>query len=393
MPSDGRTALVLPSVMASGTERRLAFVYRHLQRRYPGEYLLVVSPEIFRILNRGGFGLDRLPGVHVLGRRFPLDRKQGAHASPLVNLGRVFTLLRYRRELRALIQSEAIGLIHPYLELVPALSLFPLPEVPWIVPIVDHLPKYFDGHSVDCRLLLRAISLSERVDCLFAWVAEQLRRLGVDPRKLNYPAWNCVNHDAFHPEAKSPLVTFAARVIDWKNPMMMVSVVDHVLRRRPGVRFAILGRGKMAQDLPRAVSRRGWEDQVQIGYLEDPSPTVNRSLVHVSLDRYDNFSNQSLLEGMAAGCAVVASDVGETHRVVTEDVGLLAPLDPGAIAEAILSLLQNPPRMEQMGRAARARVMENHNVDRYIDYLRLVHDMSKAGPVAGGVLQDSARRP
>lgn len=103
-PSPGspqhRVALVLPSVMASGTERRISFVYRHLLRRYPDEYLLVVSSDVFPVLNRGGFQLDRLPLVHQLGPRSPLDRKASAHASWLVNLGRMATLARSRRELR-----------------------------------------------------------------------------------------------------------------------------------------------------------------------------------------------------------------------------------------------------------------------------------------------------
>lgn len=383
---DGPIALVLPSVIASGTERRLSFVYRHLQRRYPGEYRLILSADVYPVLNRGGFGLDQLPGVHVLRRRSPLDIKGGADASALVNVGRMVTLFQYRQEIQRLIVQERIRLLHPYLELVPFLALTPIRAIPWIAPLVDHLPKYFDGRSLDSRLLLRAIRLAARTDCLYRRIALRVEALGADPRLLCNPAWNCVNHEAFHPEEKDEAsVTFAARTIDLKSPLLMIAAIEHVLRQRPGVRFSVLGKGDRESSLARAVIQRGWEGQVRVGYLEDPSPVVNRSLVHVSLDRYDNFSNQSLLEGMAAGCATVASHVGESHRVVTEEVGLLSPLEAEALGDAILRLVDNPDLAKELGRAGRKKVMAHHHVDQYIDYLRLVHDLSQAEPVVDGV--------
>ena len=372
--------------MASGTERRLSFVYRHLERRFPGEYRLILSADLYPVLNRGGFALDQLPGVHVLGRRAGVDRKGGSDAPALVNLGRMVTLFRYRQEIKRLIAQERIALLHPYLELVPFLAMLPIREIPSIVPIVDHQPKYFDKRSPHCRLLLRAIASAERVDCLYGWINQRMEALGVERSKLCNPAWNCVNHDTFHPAEKDERsVSFAARTIDLKSPLLMLAVIEQVLRRRPDVRFAVLGKGDRESVLAREIVRRGWQGQVRVGYMEDPSPVVNRSLVHISLERLDNFANQSLLEGMAAGCASVASHVGETYQVVTDEVGLLSPLEAEPLAEAILSLMDHPARAKEMGVAGRDRVLRNHHVDRYVDYLRLVHDLSHPGQVVDGV--------
>jgi len=384
--SAGPIALVLPSAMASGTERRLSFVYRHLERRFPGEYRLILSADLYPVLNRGGFALDQLPGVHVLGGKATVDRKSGSDAPALVNLGRLVTLFRYRRQLKHLISQERIAMLHPYLELVPFLALMPIREIPSIVPIVDHQPKYFDQGSLHCRLLLRAIASAERVDCLYLWIAQRMEGLGVERRKLCNPAWNCVNHEAFHPAEKDPrAVSFAARTIDLKNPLLLVEAIELVLRRRPDIRFAVLGKGDRESALAGEIARRGWQGRVRVGYLEDPSAVVNRSLVHISLERLDNFANQSLLEGMAAGCATVASHVGETHRVVTDEVGLLSPLETEPLAEAILRLVDDPALAKKMGIAGRERVLRNHHVDRYVEYLRLVHDISLPGPVLDGV--------
>jgi len=108
---------------------------------------------------------------------------------------------------------------------------------------------------------------------------------------------------------------------------------------------------------------------VTVTYMPDPSQIVNQSRVHVCVEEFDNATNQSLLEGLAAGCAIVASDVGYTSRVVTPDVGILVPLQPEAIADAVLSLINPPDTLDAMGQAARRKVLRNHSIDQYLDYL------------------------
>lgn len=65
-----------------------------------------------------------------------------------------------------------------------------------------------------------------------------------------------------------------------------------------------------------------------------------------------------LLEGAAAGCAIVATDVGGTREIFSPDAGAacLTPADdPAALARAIDRLLTNPDKRRAMGAAARAR--------------------------------------
>ena len=67
------------------------------------------------------------------------------------------------------------------------------------------------------------------------------------------------------------------------------------------------------------------------------------------------------LEAMACGTAVVASRVGGIPEVVTDgETGLLVPPDdPGALADALNSLLCDPGRAETMGRLGRERAIAN----------------------------------
>ena len=64
----------------------------------------------------------------------------------------------------------------------------------------------------------------------------------------------------------------------------------------------------------------------------------------------------SILEAMCFACPSVATSVGGIPEVIEDNVtGLLAAGDPGALACAVESLIQDPARRAALGRAARDR--------------------------------------
>lgn len=381
MRSRPQIATILIGVGASGTERRMACVFEHLVRRRPGRHLLIVNRELYDLLALAGFDLQR-PEVKVLEARSLFDRKKGAHASWLTNCGRLVTLLRYRREIAHLCRRHAVDAIQVFLEMVPVLGLWPIRGVTQIASLVSHLPKYYDGRSPSSRILKAALRNYSHIDALYDPIARGVAALGIPEHRISHPAWNCVDHVRFRPEPKEDIVTFTARAFSFKNPELMLQAVARVRDRTPGYRFYLLGRGPIMDRLQRQALQTGLDGCLEIAYLPDPSRIVNRSRIHVSLEQFDNATNQSLLEGMAAGCAIVASNVGLTDRVVTPDVGVLVPMHPDTVAEAVLDLIRRPDTVAAMGRAARAKVLRNHNIDRYLDYLTSIFEgRSPAAPL------------
>jgi glycosyltransferase involved in cell wall biosynthesis len=80
------------------------------------------------------------------------------------------------------------------------------------------------------------------------------------------------------------------------------------------------------------------------------------------------------LEAQACGVPVVGGDSAGVAAVVDAGrTGLLAPEgDVGAFAEAIRSLLIDPPSRERMGAAAAARVRASHDIPAAADALDAV---------------------
>src|SRR5487761_293767 len=78
----------------------------------------------------------------------------------------------------------------------------------------------------------------------------------------------------------------------------------------------------------------------------------------------------SLLEAMAAGCPIVATDAGE-HRAVLDGAGLIIPVYPlePSLGLAMERLRRDPEARRRLGEAVRARALESYSLDRYIDRL------------------------
>jgi len=72
----------------------------------------------------------------------------------------------------------------------------------------------------------------------------------------------------------------------------------------------------------------------------------------------DSTANNSLLEAMASGLPIVATDVGGVRQYLGDKAGILCPArDSEALANGVLQLLDDPSRRARMGVAGRARAL------------------------------------
>ena len=84
----------------------------------------------------------------------------------------------------------------------------------------------------------------------------------------------------------------------------------------------------------------------------------------------------SIIESMAAGKPVVATDVGGIPEAVEDgETGLLVPpRNPGALANAIIELLQNPGKAKAMGERGRTRLKEKFTSKRMLSELENLYE-------------------
>jgi glycosyltransferase involved in cell wall biosynthesis len=134
-----------------------------------------------------------------------------------------------------------------------------------------------------------------------------------------------------------------------------------------------MGKGEQQAMVEARLAQLGLDGRLTRGFQTDLAPLFARSSIFVSCQVYENLGSSSLLEAMASGDAIVATDVGQTSQIVDETVGARVPAEPSAIAAATVDLLGDRPRLASLGAAARRRVLDRYSPEPYVDRLMEIY--------------------
>ena len=108
-----------------------------------------------------------------------------------------------------------------------------------------------------------------------------------------------------------------------------------------------------------------WRDNIRVvGFVRDPETYLNQSTVHVFPSQWEGSAKVTY---EAAACALPQVTTREAGDVVRDGVEgiIVRPRDIDAIAAALEHLHRHPEIVEQMGNAARRRVVENFTWDHF----------------------------
>lgn len=143
-------------------------------------------------------------------------------------------------------------------------------------------------------------------------------------------------------EVKTNKIVFlAARMDEIKNPIMMLEAVDiaadHL--RNKNYKVYMCGFRAKLRDLVYYVKSRGLDDLVVFpGYVE-PSSILCDAEVFCSIQLKDNYPSQALLEAISCGCYVIATDVGDTRRILDGSFSKLIKIDKMDLSRAIIDYI------------------------------------------------------
>jgi glycosyltransferase involved in cell wall biosynthesis len=173
---------------------------------------------------------------------------------------------------------------------------------------------------------------------------------------------NGVDRDRFSPDGVgadrdpgAPLLVCVGRLSHQKGQDVAIRALALLRDRVARLRLvgAESGGGERA-DLEALAESLGVSDRIEWrGAVDDTAPEYRAADVVVTPSRWDGLS-LALLEAMASGAPIVASDVNGSESL--GDAGVIVPPDdPPALAHAIDELLRDPPARLSLGAAARAR--------------------------------------
>jgi glycosyltransferase involved in cell wall biosynthesis len=154
-----------------------------------------------------------------------------------------------------------------------------------------------------------------------------------------------------------------------------IEVLLEAARTVPNAYFLIIGDGPKAEEWRQAAESNGVASRIRwAGYRTDVDALLAGCdlLAHPTLS--DAFPTV-LLEAMAAGLPIVASNVGGIPEIVEPQVtGLLVPAgDANALAAAVDAMLSDRARAREMGRRARELALERFSTAAWMERLSAVY--------------------
>lgn len=228
-----------------------------------------------------------------------------------------------------------------------------------------------------------------------------IRQLGINPRHGVHHVGNGIELTQFQPRPAPPVnarpvILCVARLETVKNHGMLFDALERLRSYAPIVQ--LVGDGPLQAQYEAEAARRGLTENLQfLGYRYDV-PALTAAADVVVLTSLKEGIPRAIMQAMAVGVPVVATDVKGTREVVRNGrTGYLVPLgDAAALATRLQEIFDSPALRRELGAAAvaqaRQRFDEEVVVARLVEIYRQAMTMrglaaSRDEHVAGELLQ------
>ncbi|MFA9445698.1 glycosyltransferase family 4 protein [Egicoccus sp. AB-alg6-2] len=298
---------------------------------------------------------------------------------------------RAARRLRAQLRAAAPDVVHVHEPVVPWAGLAAVRAD--VAPVVGT----FHAWSSDIRAyrlarpfgrrvlegLAAAIAVSEAAAGYHAdALGVPVSRFRVVPNGVDVARFAAAEPLADIARSGQPTLLFVGRLEQRKGLEPLIRAFTQLKTQRPDLRLYVVGDGPERDRCQQLLPARLRADVVFLGRVgEDELPRFFASCdLYVSPALGGESFGIVLLEAMAAGCALVASDL-PGYRTVARDGAqgrLVPPGDPRALAGAIGALLDNPSLRAAMAAEGR-RTVAAYDWPVVASRIRAVYESARAG--------------
>lgn len=352
-----KVCYVIGQLNRAGAEKQLYYLVKGLDRS-------MFSPAVVS-LSRGGYWGEALRslGIQVV----EIERKRRGEIRRLSGLTGFF------RSMRPHIVHSFLFSANTYGRMAAVLA-----GVPVVITSERNLPRVGKDKTVFKMITDKVFApLSDAIVCNSRSAEECLReRYLYDPGRLftvhngieaaEYPLKDRRYVDA----AGDIVVGTIGNLYPKKNHRLFLEMAEMVTVqcRDKNVRFLIAGDGPLRKELQSHAVRLGIRGKVEFtGAIDDICRILGAMDVFVLTSSYEGLSN-AIMEAMASGLPVVATDVGGNRELIVDgETGFLAPEGDGAaLADRVLALAGDRNLMARMGEKGRQRMLNEFPVKKMV---------------------------
>lgn len=250
-----------------------------------------------------------------------------------------------------LVEHDTLSASRPQLKRA---KLIP-PLLKWLYPNAEAIVGVSQGVSEDLQKYLDLPK--EKIHVIYNPVVDD---------ELLTKAQHPVNHPWFQPDSP-PVFLAVGRLTEQKDFSTLLDAFALVKKQR-SARLIILGEGESRTQLQTKIDDLQITEDVSLpGFVENPYSYMSRANAFVLSSRWEGLGNV-LIEAMACGCPVIATDCPSGPREILADgkYGFLTPVgDAVELSQSMLKVLESPPSRDVLVNRASYFSVQN-SVNQYL---------------------------
>jgi glycosyltransferase involved in cell wall biosynthesis len=379
-------AYVLPRLEMGGTEKHVRDLAEALERK---RYRPIVIATSDGGILEAEFARMGIP-VFVLEYKGLSRRRR--KALPLLRQA-----ISFLRAMVRILREENVAIVHAYLPAANVIGTITalLARTPRIIVSKRGLCHYKKDRPILAILesaanlaadvvMVNSEAVASAVQAAERFCSRKIHRIynGIEAAAPAYDG-SAASLSVSQPSLGPPLPADAVKILQvgnffpYKGHVDLVEAASTVVEGVTRAHFLLAGREEgTGEEVKRRIEALGLADRVHILGPRNDIPALMRAadlVVHPSHE--EGFPN-TILEAMAAGKAVVATNVGGIPEAVMDgETGILVPpRRPDRLAEALLALLNDPERAARMGKAGRRRVVDAFPLGKMVREVEEMYD-------------------
>jgi len=199
----------------------------------------------------------------------------------------------------------------------------------------------------------------------------EIQRISVFPNSVDCLKFENLGRRKLAPARSGPFrIGTVGRFVVKKGHKHLIDAISQLKAGGVDAQLLIAGDGELREEYISQIKKLGLESAVEfLGEIDDVSSFYASLDAYVHPSAFGEGLSLALLEALAAGCSVIATDVSGTSEAL--DGGrcgiIVAPQSPTQLAAAIERLVLDSDLRVMLGDQGRDWVRKQYSVDQYVD--------------------------
>ncbi|MDC7783892.1 glycosyltransferase [Priestia megaterium] len=159
-------------------------------------------------------------------------------------------------------------------------------------------------------------------------------------------------------------LAFIGRLVDVKDPLRFINIVDNLVKKNPTTKAVIIGDGLLEDKCLEAIKDKNLEKNIFLkGYMSNPYPILSNSKTLVMTSKSEGLP-MTVIEALVLGKPVIVPQIEGIEKVVDKTCGLICKNDDEYV-NGLTKILEDNEVYQNMSKKAKLKAEYMFDMKRY----------------------------